>query len=105
MSDRKIKRFYHECINETRLEDRGVQPVLDSLKSLGGWPILENDKDYSDFRWYDQLYKLNKEGFAIDTILDHSVGIDSKNNSWRVIVIDQPDFGLSKEYLVNQMLY
>ena len=101
MLDRKIKRFYGKCINETRLEERGVRPLLDTLKSVGGWPILENDKDYSDFRWYDQLYKLNEEGFAIDTILDHSVGIDSKNNSWRVIVIDQPDFGLSKEYLVN----
>lgn len=89
------------CTNETRLEELGVQPLLDSLDKLGGWPILEGDKDFSDFKWYDQLYKLNENGFEIDTILDHSVEIDAKNNTWRVITLDQPDFGLSKEYLVN----
>ena len=89
------------CTNETRSEELGVKPLLNSLEKLGGWPLLEADKDFSDFKWYDQLYKLNENGFEIDTILDHSVDIDAKNNSWRVITLDQPDFGLSKEYLVN----
>ena len=97
----KIKRFYRACINESRSEERGVKPLLNSLNTLGGWPILEGDKDYSTFAWYEQLYILNKNGFGIDTVLDHFIEIDSKNNSWRVITLDQPNFGLSKEYLVD----
>ena len=100
-TEKKIKGFYEMCNNETRSEELGVEPLLKSLEKLGGWPLLEADKDYANFKWYEQLYKLSENGFEIDTILDHSVDIDAKNNSWRVVTLDQPDFGLSKEYLVN----
>ena len=95
------RRFYKACVNETRLEEIGVQPLLDSLKQLGGWPVLEDDGSYESFRWYEQVRKLNVEGFSINSIMSHYIGTDDKNNSYRVIKLDQPSLGMDREYLIQ----
>ena len=37
----KARKFYKSCMNLERLEELGVRPMLDTLKDLGGWPVLE----------------------------------------------------------------
>ena len=37
----KARQFYKSCMNLERLEELGVRPMLDTLKDLGGWPVLE----------------------------------------------------------------
>ena len=51
----KAKKFYKSCMNLERLEELGVGPVLDTLKRLGNWPVLEGDKwSGKGYHWWDQ---------------------------------------------------
>ena len=101
-TDKMVRKWYKTCVNETQIEKLGVQPLQNRLKKLGGWPVLdENDvESYSSFRWYEQVRKLNVEGFPINTIMRHDIGTDDKNNSYRIIKLDQPKLGLDREYLI-----
>ena len=89
-------------MNETQAEILGVSPILNSLKKLGGWPVLENeDKNYTSFKWYEQVRKLNLEGHSLKTIFKHQIEADDKNTSYWVLRLDQPKLGLDREYLIN----
>ena len=100
--DDMSRQWYNACMNETRIEELGVQPVLDSLKALGGWPVLEeDDKDYASFKWYEQTQKLNREGFSMNAIMTHTIGSDDRNNSYRVFKLDQASLGMQREYLIK----
>jgi len=33
--------LYDTCINETKIETDGIEPVLSLINELGGWPILQ----------------------------------------------------------------
>ena len=64
--------------------------------------MLEGDRWESDgFQWWQQVYLLSQEGFATDSILSVSIQIDAKDSSKRSIVMDQPNFGLDREFLVR----
>ena len=75
--DRMSKRWYKACMNETHIEKLGVAPLLESLRKIGGWPVLGEDDEskYESFKWYEQTTKLNVEGFSIDTIMTHSISL------------------------------
>lgn len=96
------KKWYSACMNESRIEERGISPMLGTLEELGGWPVLEeSDEKFRSFKWYEQTRKLNVEGLSINTILSHYISADAKNTSYRVIYFDQPSLGMKREYLVK----
>ena len=100
--DRMSKKWYAACMNESRIEEQGISPMLSTLEKLGGWPVLEeSDENYVSFKWYEQTRILNVEGLSINTILSHYISADAKNNSYRVIHFDQPSLGMTREYLVK----
>ena len=41
-TDKMTRKWYRACMNESQAEKLGVTPVLNSLKMLGGWPVLED---------------------------------------------------------------
>ena len=98
------KKFYKSCMNLEQLENLGVKPMLDSLKLLGGWPVLEGDKwDSTDYQWWEQVYQASDAGFAKANILKLTVETNSKYSSMRSITLDQPELGLYREFLVKGM--
>lgn len=99
---KKARDHYKACINEEKLDDLGIKPVQYKLNDLGGWPILEGDKwDGKDYKWWDQIYKMNKLGFTNDQLVSFGTYSDAKNSSWRVLLLDQPSLGMSREYLIK----
>ena len=99
---RTTKKFYKSCMNLRRLEELGVKPMLDSLKLLGGWPVVEGDDWNSNgYQWWWQVYQLTFSGFGMDNIIKLSVETDGKDSTKRSIILDQPNFGLSREFLVR----
>ncbi|XP_031781394.1 neprilysin-2 [Nasonia vitripennis] len=81
---RKLKNYYQNCIDETRMEADGTEPVLKILENIGGWPLLNGDDwDENDFDWIDTVYKIHNEKFPVffPTI---SVTLD-KDNSTKVL--------------------
>ena len=48
---RQAKDQYMACMDLAKLEEIGLKPVLDLLKTFGGWPVLQDDWDESKFNW------------------------------------------------------
>ena len=73
--------FYTALIEET-----GLKPILNLLKSLGGWPVLEKNK-WEDrfFEWKHSTYELRRLGYSTDYFFTFITDIDLKNSSKRVI--------------------
>ena len=85
------------------IESRGLEPLLNVLKALGGWPLLEGEAWNSvagKFSWFSLVSRFRQLGYSVDYLLDFSVTADLKNSSWRVLDLDQPTLGISREYLV-----
>ncbi len=81
---------YKACMDEEKIEATGLSPLLDMLRRLGGWPVLEGDAwDSAAFDWKETVYRFRRHGYSTDYLVDFSIVTDSKNSSWRVIDIDQ----------------
>merc|ERR1711899_164378 len=99
---KKVRSVYSACMNTPLIEQIGLQPLKDKLKSMGGWPVLEgNDWSESEFDWIETTYKFRKNSYSTDTLINFSIGTDIKNSSWRVIDIDQASLGQAQTYLVK----
>lgn len=68
------------------IEEQGLTPLLDILRKLGGWPVLEGENwKESEFNWKDSVYKFRKMGYSVDYFIDFSIGVDLKNSTTRII--------------------
>lgn len=93
---------YKACMNDARLEDLRVGPLVKSLEELGGWPVVVGDAWSGDnFTWWDWTYLSNDLGMPIDILIDLSLGPDQNNATERVLKIDQADLGVAREFLVK----
>ncbi|XP_011312064.1 membrane metallo-endopeptidase-like 1 isoform X2 [Fopius arisanus] len=94
------KNLYKACMNKTAIEAQGLTPLLNILRKLGGWPVLDGDMwNEESFDWIESVYKFRDSGYSVDYFLDFSIGVDLKNSTKRVIDLDQASLGLSREYL------
>ncbi|XP_011689069.1 PREDICTED: membrane metallo-endopeptidase-like 1 [Wasmannia auropunctata] len=99
---RLVKDLYKACMNKTAIKQRGLTPLLNSLRKLGGWPVLNGRRwNERDFIWKDSVYRFRRLGYSINYFIGFSVYDDWKNNSRRVISLDQASLGLSREYLLK----
>ncbi|XP_058061824.1 neprilysin-2 isoform X2 [Anopheles bellator] len=99
------KNLYKLCMNKTRIEDKGIKPLLDILDTLGGWPVLKGDSwDLdSSWSWVKSVKDFRKHGYSTDYFFDFSIGSDLKNSTRRIIDTDQALLSISREYLVKGM--
>ena len=42
---------YASCMDLDRLDQIGLKPLQDLLKTFGGWPVLEKNWDENSFKW------------------------------------------------------
>ncbi|KAK9304003.1 hypothetical protein QLX08_004498 [Tetragonisca angustula] len=97
---RLAKNLYKACMNKTIIEQQGLDPLLNILRKLGGWPVLEGDQwNENEFNWKESVYKFRQMGYSVDYFIDFSIGVDLKNSTKRTIDLDQAALGLSREYL------
>ena len=93
---------YKSCMDIQRIEQMGLEPIKAILNDLGGWPVLlQENWVYKDYIWYEQVYKFRQFGYSVDYLVDFSVTTDLKNSSWRILDLDQPGLGMSREYLIK----
>ncbi|XP_031627155.1 neprilysin-2-like isoform X2 [Contarinia nasturtii] len=91
---RLVKQFYSSCLNETLIEERGLQPLFEILDSYGGWPVVKGDAwKEDDFDW------INTVGY----IFGLDVAADMKNSSKYVLYITESDHDLHREFLIEGM--
>ena len=101
------RELFQSCMDTDNIERLGLEPIKDILRELGGWPVLEGPtwEDWfgpeNPYIWYEHIYKFREVGFSVDYFLDFSVTTNLKNSSWRILDLDQPRFGMSREYLIK----
>ena len=99
---RLVKSLYQSCMNQEKIEERGLVTLKNILNKLGGWPLLEGENwNQEGFRWFNLVYNFREVGFSVDYLVDFSVTADLRNSSWRTLDLDQPQLGLSREFLVK----
>lgn len=99
---RLVKNLFRACMNKTHIESSGFTPLLDILRQLGGWPVLDGDNwDAGKFDWRQSVFNFRAMGYSVDYFMDFSVSTDAKNSSYRSINLDQASLGLSREYLTK----
>lgn len=99
-AESKARHLFKSCMNYELLEERGIEPLLDLLKSLGGWPALDPDWDETNFDWLNltaQLRLYNNDIFIVEW-----VGPDIKNSDENVVQFDQTSLGLpTRDYFLK----
>lgn len=88
----KAKLLFQSCMDYDQLKARGVQPLLDFIRELGGWPALSDDWSYGRFHWLNMTATLRQ--YNNDILLMLWVGADIKNSNANVIQFDQTSLGL-----------
>jgi len=98
-----VKKLYASCLNKSRAEEKGLQPLKDVLHGFGGWPVVVGDAwDEDAFVWYEMIYKFRKVGYSVDYFIDFSITVDLKNSTFRTIDLDQATLGMpGREYLLK----
>lgn len=91
----KARFLFKSCMNYEILEKRGHQPLLDLLDLFGGWPIINQAWDGSNFDWLELMAKLRL--YNNDILISEWVGPDIKNSDEFVIQFDQTSLG---KYLI-----
>lgn len=72
------------------IEEKGLEPLVNILRTLGGWPVLEGDAWKEDnFNWKDSVYKFRTKGYSVDYFIDFSIGVDLKNSTIRIIDVSR----------------
>ncbi|XP_006871796.1 PREDICTED: membrane metallo-endopeptidase-like 1 [Chrysochloris asiatica] len=101
---KKAKALYRSCMNESMIEKRDSQPLLDILEVVGGWPVATNNwTKTTGLRWEleQQLAMMNTQ-FNKRLLIDLFIWNDDQNSSRHIIYIDQPTLGMpSREYYFN----
>ncbi len=84
-------------IKKTRSVSKNSDTNIDLFQNGDNWTQHEGE-----FKWWEWTYQANVAGFDIDVLVDVQLSkTDSKNSSWKVLGLDQPDLGLGREYLIN----
>lgn len=100
-AEQKAKYLYASCMNAEILEQRGIEPLMQLLRSLDGWPVLDGDAwNKSGFDWLQLASKLRL--YNNDIFLMQWVGPDIKNSNENVIQFDQTSLGLpTRDYFLQ----
>nr|XP_054955045.1 membrane metallo-endopeptidase-like 1 isoform X8 [Pan paniscus] len=90
----KARTLYRSCMNQSVIEKRGSQPLLDILEVVGGWPVATD-------RWNETVgasSSTSSSGMTTRT----PAGTSSTYEPRRWAGIDQPTLGMpSRDYYFN----
>ncbi|XP_070330265.1 membrane metallo-endopeptidase-like 1 isoform X1 [Odocoileus virginianus] len=101
----KAKVLYRSCMNESEIEKRDSQPLLNILEVVGGWPVAMDKWNKSvgpQWELEQQLAVMNAQ-FNRRVLIDLFIWNDDQNSSRHIIYIDQPTLGMpSREYYFKE---
>jgi len=63
------------------------KPLLNLLKKIGGWPLLQQNNWKKDVNLIDLLAMIEKEAGAIQVLINLQVQLDDKINTARYVEV------------------
>lgn len=101
-AETKAKHLFRSCMNYEIIEKRGIEPLLELLEKLGGWPMLDDSWDENSFDWLHLTATLRK--YNNDILIVEWVGPDIQNSNQNIIQFDQTTLGLpTREYFLKKV--
>lgn len=95
---RKAKDLYTACMNMTRINEQGPQPMDDLLILFGEWLGLQNlSWNEHQFNWDDFMITLNNNGLENNFILSVELDIEKLNSSSITIEVSLPTLAIPAE--------
>lgn len=99
-AEQKAIDMFKSCMNYEILEQRGLNPLMELLKELGGWPVLDSNWNETQFDWLKltaQLRLYNNDIFIVEWVAP-----DIKNSQENIIQFDQTSLGLpTRDYFLQ----
>lgn len=84
-----VKNLFSMCMNQTRIEEVGLQPMSELHASLGGWPSVVGDQwnINGTWNWQDSCKDSLNAGFGHAYLFVISIDTDMRNSSRKRIVV------------------
>ncbi|GFU09355.1 endothelin-converting enzyme homolog [Nephila pilipes] len=102
-AEKKARIFFHSCLNDTRIEELGAQPMLDLLKKVGGWAI-SGQFNITDWN-FQEMFELLHNQYGAPSFYQWLITEDLKNSSQNSLTIDQAGLILSsRNYYLNKTM-
>merc|ERR1712110_1251322 len=97
-----VRNYFHACMDTKGIEETSVEHLKALLGDIGGWPVLMGDNWRGEnFKWHELSMKASDKGFSSDRMISIGISTDDKNSTKRILEVDQPSLGLSREYLIK----
>ncbi|XP_071388086.1 endothelin-converting enzyme 1 isoform X2 [Centroberyx affinis] len=98
-AEEKAQRYYQACMNETKIEGLGAQPLQELINQTGGWALTGPwDKDN-----FQEVLRAVSANYRTSPFFTVFVSTDSKNSNSNIIQVDQSSLGLpSRDYYLNR---
>ncbi|KAF2884567.1 hypothetical protein ILUMI_21606 [Ignelater luminosus] len=86
------KAMYRACLNESAISNVALDTILQVLKEVGGWPVVEgNAWDGSKFDWLNATYKLRELGYFYSSFLELDLVEDPKDRKRYIFRVSIPE--------------
>lgn len=82
-----VKTLYNVCMNTSQAEFRGIQPLLDVLQQLGGWPVIGQDWSFFEWTWENFFAGSKRKGFGVSSLFAFEVDTDFMDTTRRTITV------------------
>ena len=97
-----VRNYFQACMDTEGIEEKSVEHLKALLDDLGGWPVLVGDTwQGENFKWHELSMKASDKGFSSDRMISIGISTDDKDSTRRILEVDQPSLGLSREYLIK----
>ncbi|XP_055383330.1 neprilysin-4-like [Condylostylus longicornis] len=87
--------LFNSCIDMNTINDRKSQPLLEFLKKLNGFPLLDKNWNENEFNLEEILIQLSL--YDMENIFHFAVDTDLENTKKFIIYILNPSLGLDNE--------
>lgn len=88
VAEKMAKQYYISCLDPNeQTEKLGAAPMLDLLRDIGGWSIIDKNFSISDWNFQNTLEKVqNSYNFGAG-LFSWNVGQNDKNSSQYIIQV------------------
>jgi len=96
-----VRGLYQSCMDTEAIKKSSEKELKAIIESLGGWPVLDGTRVDKNFKWLEKSFDAWEKGFNFEGLIAIDVVTDQKDATKRILEIDQPNLGLSREYLME----
>ncbi|XP_054267069.1 neprilysin-2-like [Macrosteles quadrilineatus] len=97
---RNLKNLFSLCMDEEAINSRGISHAVALLQKAGGWPVLGNWQE-ENWDFLDTEIKLRNLSIGGGNLFHVYISIDTKNTTRRILMVDQANLGLFRDYLIR----